>query len=187
MKRSSFRICTLLGLGLTLAGAPSAPAAGIGLNVTPGKIEIAIRPGAIVNVPVTVRNDSDAAAHIVLATSDFSVDDSGTNHFEPAGSHSNSDATWIAVRPREFDLEPQAFVQVLVSVLAPERELEGEYAGVLFVQTRPVRERGALAFSARFAAKIYASVTGTTHRSGRVERLTASTDSSGAERYRVDF
>jgi hypothetical protein len=183
------RIAALAGLIAAIGAAPleSAPPSGIGLNVTPGKIEIAMRPGSIVNVPVTVRNDSPLPAHVVLSAGDFTVDDDGVYHYDVPGTVRTSLAEWIAVRPREFDIAPQSIQQIQFTLLVPERELTGEYSGVLFVQTRSPRTPGAMGFSARFADKVYAVVSGTAQHGGRVDGIRAGLDTDGNERYRIAF
>jgi len=188
MRRTLSRIGSIGALLVTFGAAPLAPSpGGIGLAVAPGKIDLTVRPGAIANIPVTVRNDATLPAHIVLSIADFAIGDDGTYRYDAPGVKPMSLASWIAVRPREFDLPAQSFQQVQVSLLVPEGELSGEYAGVLLVQTRPSRERGSMAFSARFAAKVYATITGTARRDGRVDSVAADPDGAGNERYRIAF
>jgi hypothetical protein len=179
----------LFGILLATLGAapPAVEPGGISLNVVPGKIDVTVRPGAVANLPITVRNDSTSATHIVVNAADFVVNDDGTYRYDAPGAKPLSLATWIAIRPREFDVPANSFQLVQVSLLVPERDLSGEYSGVLLVQTHPARERGSMAFSARFAAKVYATITGTMRRSGRVDRVSAAADGTGNERYRIVF
>jgi len=187
MMYAAARLASLSALAATLGAAPLAAApGGLGLSVTPGKIELTIHPGSTANIPVLVRNDSPLPAHVVLSMADFTVDDAGTYHYEAPSPNGTSLATWLAVRPREFDIAAGSFQQIQVSVIVPDRELSGEYAGVLFIQTRPPREPGGMTFSARFADKVYATV-GSAHRDGRVDRVDAERDGTGKEHYRVVF
>jgi hypothetical protein len=186
MKPTFARIGALAILAVTLGVAPDAPPGGLSITVTPGKIDVTVRAGEIANIPVTVRNDAILPTHVVLTSSNFMVADDGTYHYDiPAGASSLT--TWIAVRPREFDLAPNSFQQVQVSLLVPDRGMSGEYAGALLVGTRAPRDRGSMAFSARFAAKVYAVINGTGRKDGRVERVSAGIDESGNERYHIAF
>jgi hypothetical protein len=170
----------LLFLGL------AAPAhAGIGLTVTPGKIELSMKPGTTVNVPVIVSNPDTSPAHITISIDDFTIDDAGTyTYTRPAP---GSLATWVALRPREFDIAANSFQQVQLTLLVPQREMSGEYAGVLLFQTRAPRVRGGMAFSARYADKVYALVDGTAKRAGVIEHINATLDPQGTEHYSIVF
>ena len=160
------------------------------MRVVPGRIDLQISPGITSSVPVTVTNTSDIPLHIVVTSGEFTIDDTQTYAYSPPSVQGNSLATWLAIRPREFDIAPQSFQQVEISVVVPGRQLNGEYAGVVFFQTRPGRDsvhRGVgVAFAERYADKVYATVAGTGTRDGRVERVAA--DMVGnKERYRVAF
>jgi hypothetical protein len=182
------RLAVLAALIATLAAAPSP--GGIGLRVSPGRIDLQISAGVTSSVPVTVSNTSDYPMHIVVTSGEFTIDDSGTYAFNPPGGQANSLSRWIAIRPREFDIAPQSFQQVQLSVVVPGRQLSGEYAGVVFFQTRPGREdlhRGlGVALAERYADKVYATIAGTGTRDGRIEHLVADADGT-KERYRVAF
>jgi hypothetical protein len=170
-------------------GASPPPVGGLGVQVTPGKIEVAITPGTVVNVPVTVESTADFPVHIQTTTGNFSVADDGTYHYVHASSEGASLATWIVLRPREFDIAPHSFQEVQFTLVVPNRPLRGEYAGVVFIQTRPPRMHGAgvgVGVSARYADKVYATVAGTGVRDGRVETISAVPGQTD-ERYRVVF
>jgi hypothetical protein len=175
----------LAGAVLLMLGMPAPAHAGSGITVTPGKIEVAIKPGAVVNVPVIVRNPDSAPSHITITAGDFTIDDAGTyTYTHPAH---GSLATWLALRPREFDVAANSFQQVQLTLLVPQREMSGEYAGVLLFQTRAPRVRGGMSISARYADKVYATVEGTGKRGGVVEHIGATLDPQGTEHYTVVF
>jgi len=185
------RLATLAALVATLGAGIAPPGTGgIGLRVTPGRIDMQISPGVTSSVPVTVENTSIYPLHIVVTSGEFTIDDTGTYDYNPPGGQGNSLASWLAIRPREFDIPPQSFQQVQLSVIVPGRSLSGEYAGVVFFQTRPGRDdlhRGVgIALAERYADKVYATVTGTGTREGRVEHVAAASDGN-KERYRVTF
>jgi len=65
--------------------------------------------------------------------------------------------------------------------------MSGEYAGIVFFQTRAPRARGlAVAFSVRVASKIYETIPGTVKYDGAISKMSATTGSHG-ETYRVVF
>jgi hypothetical protein len=163
-----------LALG-TLLAAPSltAGAAGPGLSVLPGKIDLTVGPAGTYNVPLLVRNSSDAATHIVIAADDFTLDEGGNYTYLAPGTSATSDAHWLAINPREFDLAPNAFQQVQLTVMVPHETLAGEYASALLVQTRPIRRAAGLTFSARIATKVYATIDGTAKPAAAVTGLSA--------------
>jgi len=182
------RLVALAALIVTLGAGTSS--AGLGLRVVPGRIDIEISPGMTSSVPVTVANTSDYPLHIVVTSGEFTIDDTGMYDYRPPSDQGTSLATWLAIRPREFDIAPQSFQQVELSVIVPRRRLSGEYAGVIFFQTRPGRDdlhRGVgVALAERYADKVYATVAGTGTRDGSIEHVAV--DASGnTERYRVAF
>jgi len=188
MARLRTRLAAVAALIATL-GAGTSPG-GLGLRVVPGRIDMEISPGVTSSVPVTVANTSDVPLHIVVTSGEFTIDDSGTYAYSVPSGQGTSLATWLAIRPREFDIAPQSFQQVQLSVVVPGRRLSGEYAGVIFFQTRPGRDelhRGiGLSFAERYADKVYATVAGTGSRDGRVEHVGAAADGA-KEHYRIVF
>jgi hypothetical protein len=64
--------------------------------------------------------------------------------------------------------------------------LNGEYAGIVFFQTRPIRRSGVVAFSARVATKVYLTVPGTVKVAGAITKMTALHSADG-QLYRVQF
>jgi hypothetical protein len=179
---------TALMLAAALIAAPGASAGpGIGINVDPGKVDIDVSPAGIYNVALLVRNENDEAVHIQSSAADFRVGDDGTYAYARGGSLPTSLTPWLAMNPREFDLAPGAFRQVQLTIQVPDRRaLSGEYAGVLFFQTRLGRQRSALSFSARIATKVYATIAGTAKVAGEVASMSAQPSGAG-EFYRVVF
>jgi hypothetical protein len=188
MRLFRLRLAALAALIATFGAGTSS--GGFGMRVTPGRIDLQISPGVTSSVPVTVANTSDVPLHVVVTSGEFTIDDSGTYAYAPPSGQGTSLANWLAIRPREFDVAPQSFQQVELSVIVPGRQLSGEYAGVVFFQTRPGRDtlhRGVgVALAERYADKVYATVAGTGTRDGRVERVAADAI-GGKERYRVVF
>jgi hypothetical protein len=181
--------CTVvvaLVVALVAAAGPGG-AAGIGLNVDPGKVDIAVAPGGTYNIALIVRNDNDQPTHVQSSTADFRVDEAGQYAYARAGSIPTSLIPWLAINPREFDVAPNSFQQIRLTVQVPPHvALDGEYAGVLFFQTRLARQRSALSFSARIATKVYATIAGTAKAGGEVADMRASPLGDG-ELYRIVF
>jgi hypothetical protein len=172
----------------TLLAIPSltASAAGPGLSVLPGKVDLTVGPAGTYNVPLVIRNSSDVPTHIVIAADDFTLDADGNYTYVAAGTSPTSDARWLALNPREFDLAPGAFQQVQLTVTVPRQTLAGEYASALLVQTRAARRAAGLTFSARIATKVYATIDGTAKVAAEVTGLSAAPDRDGVH-YHVAF
>jgi len=183
------RLMRLLVVALTLFGGATTigDPLGLGISVTPGKFEAAIPPGSTYNVPVTVNNSSEQPVHILASLADFTVTTNGNYEFEKLGASPYSLLKWASIRPREFDVPPGTAQQVQLTIAMPaDTNLAGEYAGVVFFQTRPERHGGGVAFSARVAAKFYITVPNTVQINGAITKMT-STNASGHQLYRVLF
>ncbi len=135
---------------------------------------------------MTIQNGSQTATHIQASMVDFGVLPNGQYQFEKVGARPYSLMRWAAINPREFDISPNTTQQVRVSFNVPQGELSGEYAGIVFFQTRPVRREHAVAFSIRVATKVYLTISGTTKIDGAIMKMTAGQTSSG-ENYHVLF
>ncbi|HTW83973.1 MAG TPA: hypothetical protein VMD91_07910 [Candidatus Sulfotelmatobacter sp.] len=181
------RFATTLALtALIVAPAAAQGPGSTGLSVTPGKVDITVAAAGTYNVPLTVRNNAPTPTHVVVSLDDFRLDEGGNYAYVPAGSRTDSDARWLAVNPREFDVAAGAFQQVQLTLSVPRAPLTGEYAGALLVQTRQARRSGGLTFSARIATKVYATIDGTAHPQAAVTGLSATQDEHGM-RYHLAF
>lgn len=183
------RLTTVLVALLLLFGGTTTTgdSLGIGITVTPGKFEAAIPLGTTYNLPVTVSNSTQASIHILASLSDFAVSPAGNYEFEKIGTSEFSLLRWAAIRPREFDLPAGTSQQVQLTIAMPsDDKLSGEYAGIVFFQTRPERHAGGVAFSARVASKFYITVPNTVQINGAITKMT-SAKGSGHQVYRVLF
>jgi hypothetical protein len=171
------RLKTLLAGLVLLSGAMTATGdtAGIGITVTPGKYEAAVPLGTTYNVPITVQNTSLNAVHIQASMADFALNQIGNYEFEKIGTSDWSLLRWASIRPREFDIPPGTSQQVQLTISMPsDPNLKGEYAGVVFFQTRPQRNGGGVVFSARVAAKFYITVPNTVTTDGAITKMSSS-------------
>jgi hypothetical protein len=183
------RLATLLVALIILFGATttSGDSIGLGITVTPGKFEASIPLGTTYNVPVTVANTTDGSVHILASLTDFTVSQSGNYEFAKIGTTEYSLLRWAAIRPREFDVPPGTAQQVQLTIAMPsDDKLSGEYAGIVFFQTRPERHGGGVAFSARVASKFYITVPNTVQINGAITKMT-SAKGSARQVYRVLF
>lgn len=164
------------------------PSAGLGITVSPAKLELSIPRGVTYNIPVTVRNAGFAKTHVQATMVDFGVTMAGSYEFQKIGTRPYSLMKWASIRPREFDLQPGASQQVQLTISVPNQaKLRGEYAGIVFFQTRPLRVRGqAVAFSARVASKIYMTIPDTQKVRGKIIKMNSATGSA-SQVYRVLF
>jgi hypothetical protein len=125
----------VLGLAVSLATAPAAPAAAKvePLVITPPVAELSIDPGRAVTETVNVTNNTGARAHIVAAVGDVIPSDDGGFTIRPASSTPESAASWVSTSPSSVDVEAGASALVTLSIRAPAAEpVGGHYAGVLF-------------------------------------------------------
>ncbi len=141
---------------VTIVLASAYPAtADLSLDVAPAKIEMQVAPGTTQTIPITVRNSGTAPMHIQTSMVDFGVNTGGDYVFAKPGSSRYSLAGWAEVNPREFDVPPNSFQLVRMTVNVPQG-IAGEYSGIAFFQTRPLRHAGGgISFSERVASKIY--------------------------------
>ncbi|HEV3086324.1 MAG TPA: hypothetical protein VGX96_03780 [Candidatus Elarobacter sp.] len=173
-------VCAAFGLALTV---PSS--ADISVDVSPAKYELSTQPGKQETFPITVRNTSGAAVHIVASLSDYTVGPTGNYLFAAPGKSPFSLSKGISVNPREFDLEANSFVQVRFSVDVPSTA-SGEYSNLVFFTTRPTRHGGGLSIVERIASKIYVIIPESTRIAGEVDDVKAQTLDDG-QHYLVNF
>ena len=184
-RRKVLAICFSMFAALLPASADSLS---LGITVTPGKFEISIPLGTTYNVPVTVENTSVSSTHVQATMVDFGLNEGGDYRFDKVGTRQYSLLKWASIRPREFDIAQATSQQVQLTINIPsDQHLTGEYAGIIFFQTRPERKPGAgVAFSARVASKIYETIPGTVKIDGAIEKMTSSKGSDG-QLFRVFF
>lgn len=183
-RRYALLACFLALFGAMTTGAQSIS---LGLTVTPGKFEATMPIGSSYNLPITVNNSAASAVHVLTSLTDFAVSDNGDYQFEKVGTRPYSLLKWAAIKPREFDIAPGTTQQVQLTLSVPsDDKLSGEYAGIVFFQTRPERHGGGVAFSARVAAKIYVTIPGTQKIEGAITKMT-SVKAPGGQVYRVIF
>lgn len=179
-------VVSLLGLALVVL-APSSVPASLGIDVAPAKLDISIPAGQAFNIPITVHNSSTSNVHVQATMVDFGVAPNGDYQIQRVGSRPYSLMKWASINPREFDLPANTTQQVRLSVSVPSGGVSGEYAGIVFFQTRPDRRAGnTVAFSARVATKIYDVVPNTQKMDGAISKMTA-IRGLGGQSYRVLF
>lgn len=165
----------LAGMGRTSA---QQSAGAFGLSVSPAKLDIAAPAGTVYNLPVTVSNGTASATHILASMVDFTVLANGDYEFQRVGSRPYSLMRWASINPRQFDLPGGTSQQVKLTLSIPKnKKLSGEYAGIVFFQTTPLRRQHAVAFSARIATKIYLTIAGTQHIDGAVAKMSVHSNS----------
>ena len=180
------RLLTVLAVTGALGLAMAVPSsADISVDVSPAKYELQTQPGKQETFPITVRNTSGAAVHIVASLSDYVVGPSGNYAFAPPGKTPYSLAKAVTINPREFDLEPGAFTQVRFSIDVPSAAA-GEYSNLVFFTTRPTRHGGGLSIVERIASKIYVMIPESTRIGGEINDVKTQSLGDG-QHYLVDF
>ncbi len=189
MRRSVVLTASIAILAMLALIPVSGDSAGIGIDVAPAKLDMSVAPGGKYNLSILVRNEQDIPVHIQASETDFSLTEGGDYRFQPPGSQPNSLMKYATVNPREFDVGPNTVQQVRVTFDLPAGlAITGEQAGIIFFTTRPDRKKGAVAFSARVASKIYNTIPNTSKLAGAIDKMSvaAGTGSNGPL-YRVAF
>lgn len=184
-------IALLLSAGLAApSSAQQEPSAlpGVGLDVSPAKVDFEIAPGTRYTMPMTVTNPGANPIHVVVTPVDFRLSSGGDYEFLRVGSLPYSLMKYASVNPREFDIPPATTQQVQVTfAMPPAGAVGGEYSGVVIFQTRPERKaHQALAFSTRIASKFYCVIKDTGRAAGEVTDVVATRGTSG-QRYQITF
>jgi len=175
-------LCALISVASPVA----AYSDGLGITVSPAKLELQMQPGASYNIPVSIHN-ATGDTHIQSSMVDFGVTADGNYDIQRVGAKQFSLMKFASINPREFDLPENTTQQVRLSINLPSAaNMSGEYAGIVFFQTRPIRRSGVVAFSARVAAKVYMTIPGTVKIDGAITKM-ASLRSPIGQQYRVQF
>jgi len=183
-RRYAILTCLLALIGAMTTAADSIS---IGMTVTPGKFEASMPLGSSYNLPISVNNPTTNSLHIQASMVDFGLSEKGDYSFEKVGTRPYSVLKWASIRPREFDVPAGTLQQVQLTISIPsDQALTGEYAGIVFFQTRPERHGGGVVFSARVATKIYVTIPGTEKIEGAITKMT-SVKAPGGQVYRVVF
>jgi P pilus assembly chaperone PapD len=172
-------------MAMILLAIPASSPADLSLDVSPAKYELQVLPGKTETIPIIVRNTGDAQVHIQTSLSDFTVGRDGNYQFVASGKAQYSMGTWVSVNPREFDLDPQTFMQVRFTINVP-AGVTGEYSTLVFFTTRPSRKPGGLAIAERVASKLYEIAPDTARFAGEIDDVSTKADESG-EHYLVAF
>jgi hypothetical protein len=180
---------TLLVLAVSLVSAlvATAPApAELSLDVAPAKVEVQVSPGTSQPIAVTVRNTGTTPVHIQAFMLDFAMSAGGRYIFSKPGTGRYSMATWATINPREFDVPPNSFQLVRLQANIPSG-VSGEYSGIAFFQTRPLRHAGSgMSFSERVSTKVYLYAGNAVRVDGTIDGMAAK-DTGFGERFLIGF
>lgn len=184
-RRFLLAVAAVAGFSLTPLSADSI---GLGIEVSPAKLDISAAPGGSFTFPITVHNSAVDQSHVQATMVDFGVGPDGAYQYQKVGTRPYSLMRWATINPREFDLPASTSQQIVFTLAIPEdSHLSGEYAGIVFFQTRPIRRGGqSLAFAARVASKIYETIPGTVNIDGAITKMSSAASPQG-QVYRVLF
>ncbi|HWP34104.1 MAG TPA: hypothetical protein VNM66_00765 [Thermodesulfobacteriota bacterium] len=155
-----------LALGLAAAAlllTRPAAADGPSFSLAPIRLEIAPKPGRPYTEALEVTNESRESAHLKVYTEDWRLERDGAVTFARAGTWPRSASGWVRINPVEFDLPPQATVDIRFTVTVPAGAPAGGYRTAIVVEQvprptpgrTPVRE---VAIRARIASVLYVRV-----------------------------
>lgn len=185
MKPRASILFSFLAASLLLGAGPET-VGGLGVNVSPAKLEFSMAPGKSYTFPITVQSTDPVPTHIQASLADFTITPQGNLKFEPVGGSRYDLMRWVTLNPREFDLPSHTTEQVRLSIALPNKPLSGEYAGIVFFTTRPTRQQHGVAFAVRIASKFYLTIPGTVKLDGAITKM-ATSQIGGHQVYRVLF
>ena len=129
--------------------APNKPITYDGITISPAIIKIALQPGQDKHsFPITVRNDTNAAADITLSTEDFkSLNETGglalINTGGNATQHKYGLASWLELSTTNIHLDPKQTAIVTATINnRPDLSPGGHYAAILFRSMSKFTNRG---------------------------------------------
>jgi len=179
-------LCALLAHPAGAQPAPNAAQLGVGIDVSPTKIDLDMPASTLYTMPMTVSNPGGVPMHIVVTPQDFRLSATGEYSFLSPGSLPYSLMKFVRVSPREFDVPPNTTQQIRVTFAMP-ASASGEYGGVMLFQTKSDRKaRMAVQLGARIAAKFYCVIRNSAVKTGKVTSVVTSRQSAG-EQYQITF
>jgi P pilus assembly chaperone PapD len=151
---------------LALLAGPGAAAAQdlLSVDVTPLRVELALRAGATHTQAVTLKNEGQRAVHVRARVDDWFLSRDGTPQFklvEPTDPYSA--AAWVRVNPPEQTVGPGATAIVRFTTTVPVGVKDGGYrCAVMFEfdppDTDPAAKAREVRFRGRVATLLYATV-----------------------------
>jgi hypothetical protein len=196
-------IPSAIALFVTSLGGVAGPALATGpsFSLAPVRLEVSPTPGRPYTEALEITNESRESAHLKVYTEDWRLERDGAVTFGRAGSGPRSASTWIRLNPTEFDLPPQATVDVRFTVTVSKGTPAGGYRAAIVVEQvprpspgqKPVRE---VALRARIASVLYvkvgdpipvAALTGVRYRreTNGLRSLVVSVENSGGVHFRT--
>lgn len=127
---------------LALFAAPAAAQTGVG--VSPPRVVLSGQPGDVLEGVVVVDHPgNDAPMQVDVSLSDVAVQPDGEPVYLSPGAVPQSAATWIAVSPPSFALQPKESHEVRYAVHVPADAKPGTHWAVIFFDSGPVQKRQA--------------------------------------------
>lgn len=104
-------------------------------EVAPVRVNFNATPGETQSRTITVKNHGNRRETFTLRLSDFLVAKNGKMEILPAGSTSNSIASWINLSPSFVELEPNESQNIQVNLQAPNDDFNSKWGILSFMTT----------------------------------------------------
>lgn len=169
--------------------------AGVGIKISPIKIEEMVDPGQTLRAEVSITNESGSAKTFYVYLRDFNSEgESGSARLiEPGTEEGNYLASWIEISKEGIYLEAGAGQAVPFSVQVPAEAGPGGYFGAIVFGTEPPRlqmeneEKGAgMAVAQQAAALVLLRVKGDVYEEAQIMEFNTDKDFY-ATPFKVDF
>src|ERR1043166_6782579 len=182
-RTATARLACLL-LALFFCGGTAARAAGF--MVSPGRVELPVKPGFERTFPVVVdfsKDEGEAGLpnlRIAVRTEDWTLDPEGGLRTAPAGTLARSATPWLTLSTTEFVIAAGTKQVVRVTVTVPPGTPAGDYYAALYVEDRdppppPKEGERRLNIRYRFYSLVYVMVPELTRR-GELKKIRVAYD-----------
>ncbi len=153
-------------LGMGLMPVMTRAQAAMGVTISPPSYEVTVAPGETVTKTLGVQNDSSGIRSFTTTVNNFSaMDEEGGMAFSPFGGL----ASWITVRPAEFNIAPGEGRVIEVTISAPQNAPPGgHYATVFAVAKAGAVEGTGSAIGQYIGANFLVNVTGQVRESASI-------------------
>lgn len=166
---------------------PSNTPSGDGISLSPGRVELEMKPGTettlVINLDYRSTSGASQPARIVASLNDWDITGDGRIEFYKSNTRPNSAGSWLIYSPAETTVTPGKIHSIRVTVSVPQDAAPGDHLTALIIEQRPDtikfnQNARQMVVRYRMAAVFYIKVPQLTKR-GTLENLQAQTDSKG--------
>lgn len=116
---------------------------GVGVAVSPSRLNFNLRQGKSAQKTIKVTNDTDKTNKFKVSVNDFDMNEQGRSTFVPSGEGKYGLSKWMSISPTFFELKPGEVQEITISVQIPNSE-EGQKAAWSAVMIEQAEEKKVL-------------------------------------------